>query len=302
MSRPASAPRPASSRSPSSPHSPPAPRPGPPAQRRRRTRRPRHRRHAHLPRAPDLHEPLPAAGRLLPERRARQQHHRPPDVAEPRDARDRAVDRHGLDGERRRHRVHLRPPRRRHLLGRHGAGRRRGREELRHLRPRQRGPRAHRLGGDQQLRLQRGRRRRHRDLPLLRAGARLPAGDVDDQLRSALARTRSTCRSRSSARATRPTSSAPARSSSPTRSSAPSSRLAARDDYDWAPPRFEHQGARLPRRDPPDRHARGQRAHRLAAVGPGRLHPLRAGLRRGARRVGRLRRSTPRRPAASTTR
>ena len=87
-----------------------------------------------------------------------------------------------------RDRVHLRPPRRRDLLRRHPARRRGRREELRRLRPRQRRPRPHDLGGDQQLRRQRGRRRRHRDVPLLGARARLPAGDVDDQLRPALAR------------------------------------------------------------------------------------------------------------------
>ncbi len=58
--------------------------------------------------------------------------------------------------------------RRRHLLGRHAARRGRRRQELRRLRPRQPRPRAHDLGGDQQLRLQRGRRRRHRDVPLRR--------------------------------------------------------------------------------------------------------------------------------------
>ena len=122
------------------------------------------------------------------------------------------------------------------------AARRRGRrEELRRLRPRQRGARAHDLGGDQQLRRQRGRGRGHRDVPLLGAGAGLPAGDLDDQLRPALAG-----HARPLARGLRRGQRDRDHRLRPVRHHRGEARhrahLEAREDYDWAPPSFEHQG------------------------------------------------------------
>ena len=120
----------------------------------------------------------------------------------------------------------------------------------------------------------------------------LPPGDLDDQLRTALAR-----HSRPVARGLRRGQ----RDRDHRLRTVRHHRREARHRAHARGPRglrlgtavVRAPGTRLPRRHPPDRDARGQCPHRIAPVRTGGLHPVRPGLRRSARRLRRLRALRP---------
>ena len=149
------------------------------------------------------------------------------------------------------------------------------------------GPRPHHLGGDQQLRRQRGRRRRHRHVPLhgpapgfLQATSTINSGCSRPPRSTAARGIRRRQRDRD-------------RRLGPVRHHRGGARhelhLEAREDYDWAPPSFEHQGRAY--LDAIHLIVTPEDSVRIGSLlaGQADVHPLRPGLRRGAGRGRRLR-------------